>query len=98
MLGTSIVPSIVQSLKVTPNEINLETPYIENNINNFHILGYKNVKEVYKYHKLADILLLPLKGSKYISKTISIISETKNETRKMKNKNEKRKTKHEKRK
>ena len=49
---------------------NIKKRIFENNINNFHILGYKNVKEVYKYHKLADILLLPLKGSKYISKTI----------------------------
>ncbi|MCK5282926.1 MAG: UPF0182 family protein [Nanoarchaeota archaeon] len=31
-VGGTIVPNIVQSLKVSPNEINLEKPYIENNI------------------------------------------------------------------
>ena len=31
-LGGTIIPGMVQSLKVTPNEINLEKPYIENNI------------------------------------------------------------------
>jgi uncharacterized membrane protein (UPF0182 family) len=31
-IGEAIIPSIVQSLKVSPNEINLEKPYIENNI------------------------------------------------------------------
>ncbi|MBU4502920.1 MAG: UPF0182 family protein [Nanoarchaeota archaeon] len=31
-VGGTIIPGIVQSLKVTPNEINLEGPYIENNI------------------------------------------------------------------
>jgi len=31
-LGQSIIPGVVQSLRVTPNEINLEKPYIENNI------------------------------------------------------------------
>ncbi len=32
LFGTSFLPSIVQSIKVRPNEITLETPYIENNI------------------------------------------------------------------
>jgi len=32
MLGTSFIPSIIQSVKVRPNEITVETPYIENNI------------------------------------------------------------------
>ena len=31
-VGEVIIPGIVQSLKVSPNEINLEKPYIENNI------------------------------------------------------------------
>jgi len=31
-VGQSIVPALVQSLRVSPNEINLEKPYIENNI------------------------------------------------------------------
>ncbi|MBD3312830.1 UPF0182 family protein [Candidatus Woesearchaeota archaeon] len=31
-IGMSVIPGIVQSLKVSPNEINLETPYIERNI------------------------------------------------------------------
>ena len=31
-VGGTVVPNIVQSLKVSPNEINLEAPYIENNI------------------------------------------------------------------
>ncbi|MBT3392646.1 MAG: UPF0182 family protein [Elusimicrobiaceae bacterium] len=32
LLGTSFIPSVVQSIKVRPNEITLEKPYIENNI------------------------------------------------------------------
>jgi len=32
VVGETIIPGIVQSLKVSPNEINLEKPYIENNI------------------------------------------------------------------
>ncbi|MBR9676111.1 UPF0182 family protein, partial [Candidatus Woesearchaeota archaeon] len=32
LLGPTLIPGIVQSLKVSPNEINLEKPYIENNI------------------------------------------------------------------
>tara|TARA_Y100000310_G_C20702467_1_gene831166 strand:- start:7820 stop:10543 length:2724 start_codon:yes stop_codon:yes gene_type:complete len=32
VVGQSIIPQIVQSLKVSPNEINLEKPYLENNI------------------------------------------------------------------
>ncbi len=31
-IGPTVIPGIVQSLKVSPNEINLEKPYIENNI------------------------------------------------------------------
>ncbi|MCK4521871.1 MAG: UPF0182 family protein, partial [Nanoarchaeota archaeon] len=31
-VGPTIIPGIVQALKVSPNEINLEKPYIENNI------------------------------------------------------------------
>jgi len=31
-VGPTVVPGIVQALKVSPNEINLEKPYIENNI------------------------------------------------------------------
>ncbi len=31
-IGPNVIPGIVQSLKVSPNEINLEKPYIENNI------------------------------------------------------------------
>jgi uncharacterized membrane protein (UPF0182 family) len=31
-VGQTIVPAVVQSLKVTPNEINLEKPFIRNNI------------------------------------------------------------------
>lgn len=31
-IGMAIIPGIVQSLKVSPNEINLEKPYIENNL------------------------------------------------------------------
>ncbi|MEA2037686.1 MAG: UPF0182 family protein [Nanoarchaeota archaeon] len=30
--GQTLIPGVVQSLKVSPNEINLEKPYIENNI------------------------------------------------------------------
>ena len=32
-VGLNVIPGIVQVLKVSPNEINLERPYIENNIN-----------------------------------------------------------------
>ncbi len=31
-VGPTLIPGIVQTLKVSPNEINLERPYIENNI------------------------------------------------------------------
>ncbi len=31
-IGPSFIPGVVQSLKVAPNEMNLEKPYIENNI------------------------------------------------------------------
>ncbi len=32
VLGQSVIPSVFQSLRVAPNELNLETPYIKNNI------------------------------------------------------------------
>ena len=32
IVGEIVIPEIVQALKVSPNEINLEKPYIENNI------------------------------------------------------------------
>lgn len=31
-LGPTLIPSLIQSLKVSPNELNLEMPYIKNNI------------------------------------------------------------------
>ena len=31
-IGPTVIPGLVQTLKVSPNEINLEKPYIENNI------------------------------------------------------------------
>lgn len=31
-IGPTVIPGIIQAYKVSPNEINLETPYIENNI------------------------------------------------------------------
>lgn len=31
-VGVAVIPGVVQSFKVSPNEINLEKPYIENNI------------------------------------------------------------------
>ncbi|MFH1439273.1 MAG: UPF0182 family protein [Candidatus Woesearchaeota archaeon] len=31
-IGPTVIPNLVQSLKVSPNEINLEAPYIQNNI------------------------------------------------------------------
>jgi hypothetical protein len=31
-IGPTLIPGIIQALKVSPNEINLEKPYIENNI------------------------------------------------------------------
>jgi uncharacterized protein len=38
-VGPVAIPGLVQTLKVSPNEINLESPYIENNIN-FTRLAY----------------------------------------------------------
>ncbi len=32
VIGPTVIPGLVQTLKVSPNEINLEKPYIENNI------------------------------------------------------------------
>ena len=37
-VGPTLIPGIVQVLRVSPNEINLEKPYIENNIK--FILGF----------------------------------------------------------
>ena len=45
-LGPTVIPGIVQSLKVSPNEINLEKPYIENNIKFTRIAyGLSDVEE-----------------------------------------------------
>ncbi len=45
-VGPTLVPAIVQSLKVSPNEINLEKPYIENNIRFTRIAyGLEDVEE-----------------------------------------------------
>jgi uncharacterized membrane protein (UPF0182 family) len=45
-IGPTFIPNIVQSLKVSPNEINLEKPYIENNIRFTRIAyGLENVEE-----------------------------------------------------
>tara|TARA_Y100000310_G_scaffold345826_1_gene470639 strand:+ start:2935 stop:5364 length:2430 start_codon:yes stop_codon:yes gene_type:complete len=45
-VGPTIIPGIVQSLKVSPNEINLEKPYIEDNIRFTRIAyGLENVEE-----------------------------------------------------
>lgn len=47
LLGPTLVPGIVQSLKVAPNEINLEAPYIENNIEFTRLAyGLDDVEEV----------------------------------------------------
>ncbi|NQU98578.1 UPF0182 family protein [Candidatus Woesearchaeota archaeon] len=39
-IGPTVIPGIIQSLKVSPNEMNLEKPYIENNIE-FTKMAYK---------------------------------------------------------
>ncbi|MFH1590706.1 MAG: UPF0182 family protein [archaeon] len=45
-VGPVVVPGIVQTLKVSPNEINLEAPYIENNIKFTRMAyGLKDVEE-----------------------------------------------------
>jgi uncharacterized protein len=45
-VGGAVVPGIVQSLKVSPNELNLEEPYIKNNIEFTKIAyGLDNVEE-----------------------------------------------------
>ena len=45
-VGPTLIPGIVQALKVSPNEINLEKPYIENNIKFTRIAyGLENVEE-----------------------------------------------------
>ena len=45
-IGPTVIPGIVQSLKVSPNEINLEKPYIENNIKFTRIAyGLEDVEE-----------------------------------------------------
>ncbi|MBL7054926.1 UPF0182 family protein [Candidatus Woesearchaeota archaeon] len=47
-IGPIAIPSIVQTLKVSPNEINLEKPYIENNIKFTRIAyGLTDVEEKY---------------------------------------------------
>jgi uncharacterized protein len=46
VIGGVVLPGIVQSLKVSPNEINLEEPYIKNNIEFTKIAyGLDNVEE-----------------------------------------------------
>ena len=42
----------------------------QNKIKNFYLLGHKLQNKISYYHQLSDILILPLKGTKYISKTI----------------------------
>ena len=45
-IGPTLIPSAIQSLKVSPNEINLEKPYIENNIQFTKIAyGLESVEE-----------------------------------------------------
>jgi len=45
-VGPTLIPGIVQTLKVSPNEINLEKPYIENNIKFTRLAyGLKDVEE-----------------------------------------------------
>ena len=45
-IGPTIIPGLIQNFKVSPNEINLEKPYIENNINFTRIAyGLDNVEE-----------------------------------------------------
>ncbi len=45
-VGPTVVPWVVQTLKVSPNEINLEKPYIENNIKFTRMAyGLDNVEE-----------------------------------------------------
>ncbi|MFC1741499.1 UPF0182 family protein [Nanoarchaeota archaeon] len=45
-VGKTLVPGLVQSLKVSPNEINLEKPFIDNNIKFTRIAyGLDNVEE-----------------------------------------------------
>lgn len=42
----------------------------QNKIKNFYLLGHKHQKKISYYHSISDVLLLSLKGTKYISKTI----------------------------
>jgi len=45
-VGPTLIPGIIQTLKVSPNEINLEKPYIENNIKFTRIAyGLEDVEE-----------------------------------------------------
>jgi len=45
-VGPTLIPGVIQALKVSPNEINLEKPYIENNIKFTRIAyGLKDVEE-----------------------------------------------------
>ena len=43
---------------------------IQNKIKNFYLLGHKHQEKISYYHSISDVLLLSLKGTKYISKTI----------------------------
>ncbi len=46
IIGTGVLPSIIQTFRVSPNELNLEKPYIENNIRFTRIAyGLSNVTE-----------------------------------------------------
>ena len=56
-IGPVIIPGIVQALKVSPNEINLEKPYIENNIK-FTRIAY-GLEDVEEKDFSADIKLTP---------------------------------------
>ena len=45
-IGPTVIPGLVQTLKVSPNEINLEKPYIENNIKFTRIAyGLEDIEE-----------------------------------------------------
>lgn len=47
-VGPTLIPGVIQALKVSPNEINLEKPYIENNIKFTRMAyGLKDVEERY---------------------------------------------------
>ena len=50
VLGLGILPSLVQSFKVDPNELELETPYIKNNINQTRSAYELDQAEVISYN------------------------------------------------